>query len=147
MKVKRVEWIDPDNRAQNINIDTLSRVCVLICSDFFLKQGRIAFSIVSDEELLQLNIRHLQHYTLTDVITFPYNNSDIVNGEIFISADRALDNAILNKTNATEEILRYAIHGLLHLCGLEDDTEKKKLEIHHFEDMYLCKYKEFHVKP
>jgi rRNA maturation RNase YbeY len=71
---------------------------------------------------------------------------NFVSGEIFISADRAADNAKAGKTTATEEVLRYAVHGMLHLCGLEDDTKEKKEEIHRFEDVYLCKYKEFHVK-
>lgn len=146
MRVKGIEWNDPGSRVKDIDIDALSCVCTLICADFRFKQGPVAYTIVSDEELFQMNVKHLNHHTLTDVITFHYNLGEFVSGEIFISADRAADNAGANNTTATSEVLRYAIHGMLHLCGLEDDTKEKKEEIHHFEDVYLCKYEEFHVK-
>ncbi|KAF5042606.1 Endoribonuclease YbeY [anaerobic digester metagenome] len=146
MKIKGIDWNDPESRVKDIDIDALNRVCTLICADFRFKQGPVAFTIVSDEELFQMNVKHLNHHTLTDVITFPNYMGNFVSGEIFISADRAADNAKAGKTTATEEVLRYAVHGMLHLCGLEDDTKEKKEEIHRFEDVYLCKYKEFHVE-
>ncbi|MGD9494417.1 MAG: rRNA maturation RNase YbeY [Bacteroidales bacterium] len=146
MKVKGIDWNDPEFRVKNIDIDALGRVCMLICADFHFRQGPIAFNVVSDEALFELNVKHLNHHTFTDVITFPYNMGNFVSGEIFISADRAVDNAKINKTTARDEVLRYAIHGMLHLCGLDDDTKDKKDEIHRFEDAYLCKYNEFHVK-
>ncbi|HBG70403.1 MAG: rRNA maturation RNase YbeY [Bacteroidetes bacterium GWF2_43_63] len=146
MKIKGIDWNDPDNRVKDIDIDALSRVCTLICADFRFKQGPIVFHVVSDEALFEMNVKHLNHHTLTDVITFPYNLGKFVSGEIFISADRADDNAKSNKSTGSEEVLRYAVHGMLHLCGLEDDTKDKKEEIHKQEDLYLRKYKEFHVK-
>lgn len=146
MKIKGIDWNDPDNRVKDIDIDALSRVYTLICADFRFKQGPVVFHVVSDEVLFEMNVKHLNHHTLTDVITFPYNLGKFVSGEIFISADRAVDNAKSNKTTGSDEVLRYAVHGMLHLCGLEDDTKNKKEEIHKQEDLYLRKYMEFHVK-
>lgn len=146
MKIKGIDWNDPDNRVKDIDIDALSRVCTLICADFRFKQGPVVFHVVSDEALFEMNVKHLNHHTLTDVITFPYSLGKFVSGEIFISADRAVDNAKSNKTTGSEEVLRYAVHGMLHLCGLDDDTKEKKEEIHKQEDAYLRKYLEFHVK-
>jgi len=146
MKIKGIDWIDLESRVKNIDIDALNRVCTLICADFRFKMGPVAFNIVSDEALWTMNVKHLNHFTLTDVITFPYNRGNFVSGEIFISADRAAENARKNKTTTNGEVIRYAIHGMLHLNGLLDATDEQKEEIHLFEDKYLLKYGEFHVK-
>lgn len=143
MRAKNIDWNDPVFRIQNINIDALNRVCTHICADFRFKTGRIAFHIVSDEELWALNVRHLNHDTLTDVITFPYHTDETVVGEVYISADRAGDNATQNNTSQLDEILRYAIHGVLHLCGLDDASTKERDHMHELEDQYLKTYKSF----
>ena len=146
MRIKGIDWNDPVFRVKDINIGALNRVYTLICADFHFKQGPLSITIVSDEALFEMNVKHLHHNTLTDVITFQYKMDSFISGEIFISADRAAANAKANKSTATKEILRYAIHGMLHLCGLEDDTKENKEKIHRFEDVYLCKYNEFHVE-
>jgi len=146
MRLKGIDWIDEIFHVQEIDIDALSRVCTQICADFHFQQGPVAFNIVSDETLFQMNVKHLNHHTLTDVITFPYNRGNFVTGEIFISADRAKDNAETNKTTLQNEIVRYAIHGVLHLNGLDDGTPDEKEIIHKFEDKYIKQYRLFHVK-
>ncbi|MEO7802730.1 MAG: rRNA maturation RNase YbeY, partial [Ginsengibacter sp.] len=68
----------------------------------------------SDEYLLRLNKKFLTHNTYTDIITFNYSNNN-VEGELYISWERALVNANKFKVNMNFEILRLIIHGCLHL--------------------------------
>jgi len=82
----------------------------------------INFIFCSDDYLHQLNIEYLQHDTLTDVITFPYQAPPNVEGDIFISIDRVRDNARLFNADFPTELHRVMAHGILHLCGYCDKT-------------------------
>ena len=80
-----------------------------------------------------MNVEHLDHDTLTDIITFPYNN-DPIEGDIFISIDRVKDNAQDFKTTFENELHRVMIHGILHLCGYKDKTEEEEAFMRQKED-------------
>jgi probable rRNA maturation factor len=82
----------------------------------------------SDEYLHQMNVEYLDHDTLTDVITF--DNSDIegvIEGDVFISIDRVVDNAAAFHISSDTELHRVMAHGLLHLLGYEDKTPEKQI--------------------
>lgn len=83
---------------------------------------QLTFIFCSDSYLHQVNLKHLNHDTLTDVITFPYSSFPKIEGDIFISIDRIKDNS--NSFNVTfeQELHRVMIHGVLHLCGYTDKT-------------------------
>lgn len=100
-------------------------------------QGDLAFVFCNDSYLLDLNLKFLNHDTLTDVITFNYNVGRQINGDICISCDRVAENAIKYKTVFSQEIARVMVHGVLHLCGYKDSTEQQKIEIRAKENFYL----------
>lgn len=85
--------------------------------------GNVQYVFCNDEELLKVNLQFLQHDTYTDIITFDYCEGSIVSGEIYISDERVRDNAVLQKTNLYDEMLRVIAHGVLHLCGYKDKSE------------------------
>ena len=92
----------------------------------------------SDGYLHEMNVRYLNHDTLTDVITF--NNSDdecCIEGDIFISVQRIEENAEKFGVRFLEELKRVMVHGLLHLLGYSDYTQEEKLEMRGKEDFYL----------
>jgi probable rRNA maturation factor len=92
----------------------------------------------SDEYLLSLNQGYLKHNTLTDIITFDYSNSKkAIEGEIYISVDRVLENSKKLKTPFNEELDRVIIHGVLHLCGYKDKAAADKSRMRKKEDTYL----------
>lgn len=93
------------------------------------RTGKIYFSFIGDEELLAINKQFLNHDTYTDIITFDYNEEDIIHGEIFISIDRVIENAIKNEVSFENELHRVMVHGILHLCGYTDKGKKHKLEM------------------
>jgi len=85
--------------------------------------GTINYIFTSDEELLQKNIQFLNHSTLTDIITFDYFEGKHLNGDIFISIERVMENAKKFAVTFEEELHRVIIHGALHLCGYKDKTK------------------------
>jgi probable rRNA maturation factor len=86
--------------------------------------GNIHYVFVSDDQLLEMNQRFLNHNTYTDIITFDYTEENVIHGDIFISVDRVKDNADKFSTEFKDELHRVMIHGILHLCGLKDKTKK-----------------------
>lgn len=87
--------------------------------------GDIAWIFCSDEELLDINIRHLNHHTYTDIITFDYTADHFIAGDIFISVERVKENAEKFKVTFEEELHRVIIHGVLHLCGYKDKSKEQ----------------------
>ncbi len=84
--------------------------------------GTINYMFCNDDELLEINIKHLNHNTLTDIITFDYTEAKKINSDIFISIDRVTENAKKFKVDFDTELHRVMIHGILHLCGYKDKT-------------------------
>lgn len=84
------------------------------------KVGDISYIFCSDERILEINNEYLQHDYYTDIITFDYSEGDVISGDIFISLDTVKTNSEKFKTNYIEEIHRIIIHGVLHLCGIND---------------------------
>lgn len=87
------------------------------------KLGTINYIFCTDDELLEINIKHLNHNTLTDIITFDYTEDKTIHSDIFISIERILENAEKFKVSFDEEFHRVMIHGILHLCGYKDKTK------------------------
>ena len=100
--------------------------------------GTVTYIFCSDMYLHKMNVEHLDHDTLTDIITFPYNNNPI-EGDIFISIDRVKDNAKDFKTTFDNELHRVMIHGILHLCGYKDKTEEEGKLMRQKEDECLAR--------
>ena len=106
-------------------------------------EGEINYIFVDDDYLLDLNQKHLNHDTLTDVISFDYSLGNEIHGDIYISIDRVRDNALDFNVTFEEELKRVMIHGILHYCGYKDKTEADEQLIRSKEDE---KIKMFHVK-
>ena len=93
--------------------------------------------LTTDKELLSINRQYLQHNDLTDIITFDCSASDRLEGELYISLDRITENAITYSQTPEQELRRIIVHGLLHLCGYSDKTEKEKIQMTEKENYYL----------
>jgi len=94
-----------------------------------------------DEELLEMNQRHLNHDDYTDIITFDLRAripQDPIHGELYISVDRVKENARSNGHLLAEELDRVMVHGLLHLLGFKDKKEKDKADMRSAEDACLA---------
>ena len=104
------------------------------------QEGDITYIFCNDDYLLEKNIRFLNHNTLTDVITFDYCEGNSVGGDIFISIERVKENSEVFKVDFLTELNRVMVHGLLHLLGYKDKTERESNLMRKKENYYLSKY-------
>ena len=91
-----------------------------VAASYGKKVGEIAYIFVDDEEILRVNREYLQHDYYTDIITFDYTEGDTISGDLFISLDTVRTNAEQFDKPYDEELHRVIIHGILHLCGIND---------------------------
>ena len=99
-------------------VSWLSNVCLK--EGFVLEE--LNFIFCSDDILLGINNEFLSHDYYTDVITFNNNVGTNIIGEIYISLDRVIENAKELKSDFNDELRRVVVHGVLHLCGFNDQT-------------------------
>ena len=101
--------------------------------------AKLQYYFCSDAQLLDLNLQYLQHDTLTDIITFPYD-TDPIEAEIYISLDRVMENAkTYSNGDYFLELNRVLVHGLLHMCGYNDHSLEEQEIIRDKESHYLEK--------
>ncbi|MCZ4407718.1 rRNA maturation RNase YbeY [Cryomorphaceae bacterium 1068] len=117
--------------------DDISEWIRLSCSKENVQIEQLDFIFCTDDDLLEINNKHLNHNYLTDVITFPYSEGELIAGDIFISIDRVKDNSSDLNTDSFDELCRVMIHGVLHLCGYHDKTEQEQAIMRNKEDYYL----------
>ncbi|MBM6993000.1 MAG: rRNA maturation RNase YbeY [Prevotella sp.] len=103
--------------------------------------GQVGYMFVSDEKILEVNNEYLGHDYYTDIITFDYDEGDVINGDIVISLDTVRSNAELFGKTYDDELHRVIIHGILHLCGINDKGpgERKIMEAHENEALAMRK--------
>ena len=99
--------------------------------------GDINIIFCSDNYILDVNMRYLQHDYFTDIITFDYCEGKKLSGDLFISIDSVRENALAYGAEFDEELHRVMVHGLLHLIGYDDHTPEEEKQIHEKEDYYL----------
>ena len=82
--------------------------------------GDISYIFCNDEKILEVNRQYLKHDYYTDIITFDYTEGDKLSGDLFISLDTVRTNAEQFGQPYNTELHRVIIHGVLHLCGIND---------------------------
>ena len=91
-----------------------------VAATYGRKVGDIGYMFVDDAKILQVNNEYLGHDYYTDIITFDYDEDNIVSGDLVISIDTVKSNAELFGKEYEDELHRVIIHGILHLCGIND---------------------------
>ncbi len=91
-----------------------------VAATYGKKVGEIGYMFVDDEKILEVNREYLGHDYYTDIITFDYSEGDTISGDIVISLDTVASNAQEQGTPYDDELHRVIIHGILHLCGIND---------------------------
>jgi len=91
-----------------------------VAATYGRRVGEIGYMFVSDEKILEVNNQYLGHDYYTDIITFDYDEGDVINGDIVISLDTVRSNAEQFGKTYDDELHRVIIHGILHLCGIND---------------------------
>ena len=101
------------------------------------KINQLRYIFVSNEIILDINKKYLQHHYYTDIITFDDSTDDTISGEMYISIDTVRLNAKDYQVDFRNELLRVLLHGVLHLCGYSDSTTVEQQEMRAVEDKYL----------
>ena len=125
-----VKFVFKDKLANNRCLKFVSVIEIITIGD-------INIIFCSDNYILDVNMKYLQHDYFTDIITFDYCEGKVLSGDLFISIDSVRENAIEYGTGFEEELHRVIVHGLLHLIGYDDHTPEEEKEIHQKEDYYL----------
>ena len=101
-----------------------------VAKSYGRRVGEVGYMFVNDDKILEVNREYLGHDYYTDVITFDYDEDDVVSGDIVISLDTVASNAHLFNKTYEEELYRVIIHGILHLCGINDKGpgEREQME-------------------
>lgn len=104
----------------NIDCQKIRNWIEAVAGSYGRNVGEIAYIFCDDAKILEVNRRFLQHDYYTDIITFDDSLNHTIRGDIFISLDTVASNAQQQQTDYQEELHRVIIHGILHLCGIND---------------------------
>ena len=109
----------------------------LVAESEIKRIGSISVIFCSDNYILDVNQKYLQHDYFTDIITFDYCEGDRLSGDLFISVDSVRENSLEYGTEFKDELNRVIVHGLLHLIGYDDHTEEETALMRKKEDYFL----------
>jgi probable rRNA maturation factor len=131
------EYFVVHERAPKFRQALLSKLASQIFKQEDCSAEKITLVLTDDNFLLDLNRRFLHHDYKTDVISFNLGERGIIDGEIYVSVDRARVQAKRYKVTTEAEVLRLIIHGILHLTGWDDETRSQKLRMRRRENEYI----------
>ena len=120
------------------NKRTVSSWLKSVVKSFKKDVGTLNFIFCTDEYLLTINKSYLNHNHYTDIITFDYCEENKISGDLFISIERVKEYSLKNNIEFNNEIHRVIVHGVLHLCGLNDKTEREKEKMRAQENKFLA---------
>jgi probable rRNA maturation factor len=132
------------NQVDKIPVDkehVMKTISALSNSEDPHQQGELRIVFVDDPFIQQLNKQYLKHDYATDVLSFPLERENsLLEGEIYVSIDRAISQAEMYQITVQEETWRLIIHGVLHLFGYDDQTDEQRRMMRQKEDYYLTSY-------
>lgn len=108
-----------------------------VAKNYGKKVGEVSYLFCTDEKMLEVNREFLSHDFFTDIITFDYSEGNMISGDIFISLETVFGNSQKFQTSFDEELHRVIIHGILHLCGIDDKTEAEEKKMRDEENKAL----------
>ena len=118
----------------------VSRWVRQVAASYGRRVGEIGYLFCDDEKILDVHREYLSHDYYTDIITFDYTEGDVINGDLVISLDTVRSNAELFGKAYDAELLRVIIHGILHLCGINDKGPGERELMEAAENKALAMY-------
>ncbi|MBQ3554969.1 MAG: rRNA maturation RNase YbeY [Bacteroidales bacterium] len=110
----------------SINKTQITKWVKEVAATYQKRCGEISYIFCDDEKILEVNRQYLQHDYYTDIITFDYSSPTTISGDLFISLDTVRTNAQQFGEEYERELHRVIIHGILHLCGINDKGEGER---------------------
>ena len=140
-RAKMIRYFFEDTKFEFNNRLHNNRWLKFVAASEVRRLGDINIIFCSDNYILDVNMKYLQHDYFTDIITFDYCEGNVLSGDLFISVDSVRDNASFYGTEFSEELNRVIVHGLLHLIGYDDHSESEQELMRSKEDYYLSQWK------
>lgn len=109
-----------------LDLETMRKWLEAVAASHGKKAGRISYCFCSDDDILDANRQFLNHDYFTDVITFDSSKGSTINGDILISVDTVRSNALSLGVAFADELNRVIVHGVLHLCGINDKSPAER---------------------
>lgn len=130
--INSFQWLSRGVDMPGIDYAQIERWIIRVAREHNRIVGELAYIFCDDEEILRVNRQFLQHDYYTDIITFDNTRGRLIGGDIFVSLDTVASNAEAVGTTYDSELRRVIIHGILHLCGINDKGpgEREVMEAH-----------------
>ena len=110
----------------DVNVTDVTNWVKRVAASYGKRCGDITYIFCDDERILEVNRAFLQHDYYTDIITFDYTTGNTISGDLFISLDTVRSNSHQLNESYDRELYRVIIHGILHLCGINDKGEGER---------------------
>ena len=138
-----IQWLTDGVPMPDIDRDRLQKWIGEVARRHDRIVGPLTYIFCDDEKILEVNRQFLQHDYYTDIITFDYTRGRRISGDMFISLDTVATNADKVGASYSTELLRVIIHGVLHLCGINDKGpgEREIMEAHENDALSLISIK------
>ncbi len=136
--MNKIEWLtDGVTLMPDIDAPLLEKWIAAVAKTHNRIVGPLTYIFCDDPKIIEVNRRFLNHDYFTDIITFDYSRGRMVSGDMFISLDTVLSNSELVGATYQHELLRVIIHGVLHLCGINDKGPGEREIMENFENQAL----------
>ncbi len=137
-----IQWLVDGVEMPPIDETAVSRWLADVAAAHGCEPGRLNYIFCNDEKIIEVNRQFLGHDYFTDIITFDYSRLPVVSGDMFISLDTVASNAETFRTSYLTELHRVIVHGLLHLCGIDDKGpgEREIMEYHENEALKMYSF-------
>ena len=141
--MKKIEWLtDGTTKMPDLDTARLEEWIVAVAASHNRIVGPLTYIFCDDPKIIEVNRQFLNHDYFTDIITFDYSRGKMISGDMFISLDTVESNSVLIGATYTRELLRVIIHGVLHLCGINDKGPGEREIMESFENKALKKLDE-----
>lgn len=135
----KIQWLTDGVEMPGLDFNRLESWIEQVASSHARIVGELTYIFCNDDKIIDVNRRFLQHDYYTDIITFDYSRGQLIRGDMYISLDTVRTNAELVGSGYIDELLRVIIHGVLHLCGINDKGpgEREIMERHEDEALSI----------
>lgn len=135
---EKILWESKNVEMPDLDFGRIERWIAMVAKSHGRIVGPVGYLFCDDNHILDVNREFLQHDYYTDIITFDNSRGRMISGDIVISLDTVASNAELVGAKYNDELLRVIIHGILHLCGINDKGPGEREIMERNEDEALC---------
>lgn len=141
----KIQWISRDIAMPDLDFEAVENWIAEVARRHGRMLGSLSYIFCNDDVIIDVNRQFLQHDYYTDIITFDYCRGKLLRGDMFISLDTVRTNSELVGAAYSMELYRVIIHGVLHLCGINDKGPGEREIMERNEDEALSLLPDFGI--